>query len=76
MTNDIITISALSGSERYTSYEHDTSSIHGRLKWTEVEWPVVNNCLAVAEMGDRLATIDMGRKLVGPCSFWGSWVPI
>ena len=23
-------------------------------------------CSAVAEMGDRLATIDVGRKLVGP----------
>jgi len=26
---------------------------------------VVYKCLAVAEMGDRLATIDIGRKLVG-----------
>ena len=36
-------------------------------------------CSAVAEMGDRFATIDMGRKL-GGCThffFWGgSWVPI
>jgi len=33
---------------------------------------------AVAEMGDRLATIDMGRKVGGgalPLSM-GSWVPI
>jgi len=25
-----------------------------------------------AEMGDRLATIDMDRKLGGSASFWGS----
>jgi len=33
---------------------------------------MVNKYSAVAEMGDRLATIDMGRK-VGSCSvpFWG-----
>jgi len=30
---------------------------------------------AVAEMGDRLATIDMGRKL-GAVPFGGSLVPI
>jgi len=37
----------------------------------------VNKCSAVAEMGDRLATIDMGRKLgVCGCPFWGSWIPI
>jgi len=35
-----------------------------------------DKCSAVAEMGDRLATIDMGRKLRrGICYFWGSWVP-
>jgi len=28
-------------------------------------------CSAVAEMGDRLATIDMGRKLDGLCPFLG-----
>jgi len=26
-------------------------------------------CLAVAEMGDRLATIDVGQKLEGMCPF-------
>ena len=32
---------------------------------------------SVAEMGDRLATIDMGRKVGVLCAFpWGSWVPI
>jgi len=39
----------------------------------------VNKCSAVAEMGDRLATIDMGRKVGGcaPCFFGvGSWVSI
>jgi len=34
-----------------------------------------NKCSAVAEMGDRLAAIDMGQKL-GLYLFWGSWVPI
>ena len=34
---------------------------------------------AVAEMGDRLTTIDMGRKIGGCCAPFrggGSWVPI
>jgi len=34
----------------------------------------MNNCSAAAEMGDRLATIDMGRKLgeaVPPFGGWG-----
>jgi len=32
-------------------------------------------CSAVAKMGDRLATIDMGRKLGGCAPFWGeSWI--
>ena len=37
-----------------------------------------NNSSAVAEMGDRLATIDMGQKLGGSSAFfsWRSWVPI
>jgi len=36
-----------------------------------------DKCSAVAEMGDRLATIDMGRKEGGLLySFRGSWVPI
>jgi len=30
--------------------------------------------LAVAEMGNRLATMDMGQKLVG-VPLWGSWAP-
>ena len=35
-----------------------------------------DKCSAVAEMGDHLATTDMGRKL-GLCPFFGgSWVPI
>jgi len=40
---------------------------------------VFDKCSAVAEMGDRLATVDMGRK-EGGCraAFFagGSWVPI
>jgi len=37
-----------------------------------------NNSSAAAEMGDRLATIDMGRKLGAVPIFWGegSSVPI
>jgi len=36
-----------------------------------------NKSSAVAEMGDRLATTDMGRKVGAavPLSGWG-WVPI
>jgi len=40
--------------------------------------PYINKNSAVAETGDRLATIDMGqkwRRLLCPLS-WGSWVPI
>jgi len=32
---------------------------------------VHNKCSAVAEIGDRLATIDMDRKLGGLCPFGG-----
>jgi len=36
-----------------------------------------NKCSPVAEMGDRLATIDMGQKLGGSCAPLGeSWVAI
>ena len=34
---------------------------------------LLNNSSAVAEMGDRLATIDMGRKVWKGCC--GGWVP-
>jgi len=34
----------------------------------------LNKSSAVAEMGDRLATIDAGRKL-GAALPWGSWAP-
>ena len=36
-----------------------------------------NKSLAVAKMGDLLATIDMGRKVgdAVPLSVGGSWVP-
>ena len=30
-----------------------------------------NKCSAVAEMGDRLATTDMGREVGVLCPFWG-----
>jgi len=36
-------------------------------RYTELE----NKCSAVAEMGDRLATIDMNRKLGTVPFFWG-----
>jgi len=29
----------------------------------------IDKCSAVTEMGDRLATVDMGQKL-GLCTFW------
>jgi len=32
---------------------------------------ILNKCSAVAEMGDRLVTIDMSRKLGCPPFFWG-----
>jgi len=35
-----------------------------------------NKCSAVAEMGDRLATRDMGQKEQVLCPFGWSWVPI
>jgi len=35
-----------------------------------------NKCSAVAEMGDRLATIDMGRKLGAVTLFGGTWISI
>jgi len=31
---------------------------------------ILNKCSAVAEMGDRLATIDIGRKLGAVPPFW------
>jgi len=33
-------------------------------------------CSAVAEMGDRLDTIHIGRKLGAVSLFCGSWVPM
>jgi len=33
--------------------------------------PVSYKCSAVAEMGDRSATIDISRKLAGCAPFWG-----
>jgi len=37
----------------------------------------IDKCSAVAEMGDRLATIDIGRKFGACAPFWGRgrWVP-
>jgi len=36
----------------------------------------IYNCSAVAELGDRLATTDFGRKDGVLCPLRGSWVPI
>ena len=36
----------------------------------------MSKCLAVDEMGDRLATIDMGRNWESPCNtMWPTFVP-
>ena len=42
------------------------------------EYKIMNKCSTVAEMGDRLATIDMGRPKICFAHFFGggSWVPI
>jgi len=45
----------------------------------DLEKRIFYKCSVVAEIGDRLATIDMGRKEGGaavPLSGRGSWVPI
>jgi len=45
-------------------------SIHVIDSGTDMSWN--EDSSAVAEMGDRLATIDMGRKVRGCCApFWG-----
>jgi len=38
--------------------------------------PTRNKSSAVAEMGDRLATVGMGRKWGGAAVAVGDWVPI
>jgi len=47
---------------------------HGRSWMCPTSWKIyvenLNKCSAVAEMGDRLRTIDMGRKL-GGCARFG-----
>jgi len=44
--------------------------------WKTVDF--MDKCLAIVEMGDRLATTDMGRKLRSVMSLLerGRWVPI
>jgi len=45
--------------------------IDSRLPGPDILRIFLNKCSAVAEMGDRLATIDMGRKIGGcACPFW------
>jgi len=49
-----------------------------RLSWYGCLIIGIKTSLAVDEMGDRLATINMGQKLgeAVPLSERGSWVPI
>jgi len=54
-----------------------TTHFHSRLHC--VHGVTLNKSSAVVEMGDRLATIDMGRKVGGGLLSpfpWGDWVPI
>ena len=37
---------------------------------------ILNKSYAVAEMGDRLATMDMGRKLGAAVLLSGGWISI
>jgi len=49
-------------------------SVNGEVDWGN---DIINKSSAVAEMGNRLAKIDMGRKLGDVPPFWrGSWIPI
>jgi len=52
----------------YSMYGHDDDNVLGDSLY---------KCSAIAEMGDRLATVDMGRKLRAvPLRGGGIWVPI
>jgi len=54
-------------------------AIHSFSPFEIIGRPFAYNSPAVAEMGDRLATIDMARKVWGGCCApfgGGSWVPI
>jgi len=56
-----------------------TGSLLGTLwMWLKCDVTEQTRACAVAEIGDRLATIDMGRKVGAavPLSRRGSWVPI
>ena len=49
----------------YAKQKMNIRTVYGcHLRW-------LNKCSAVAEMGDRLATIDMGRKLKGAVPLLG-----
>jgi len=65
-----------------TLFLHHCPSLHHRKASLNIHIlltmaAIINKCSAVAEMGDRLATIDIGLKL-GGCAPLGrrSWVPI
>jgi len=50
----------------YAKQKMNIRTVYGcHLRW-------LNKCSAVAEMGDRLATIDMGRKLKGAVPLLGA----
>jgi len=54
----------------YTAPVH----VHGRHRYYYFYITNNNKCSAVAEIGDRLATVDMGRKEGAVVPVWG--VPI
>jgi len=60
------------------SYRHSVLAVWGALRTTILEVSHYKSS-AVAEMGDRLATIDIGSKNAGPVvphTVGVSWVPI
>jgi len=69
---------------RHLSIRPKNATIKNRQCMKQIEQSFIanvklNKCSAVAEIGDRLATVDMGRKwgaAVSPFFGGGSWVPI
>ena len=68
---------------QYSEYDSCSQrSSHKTLKVisSDENWDIINKYSAVAEMGDRIATIDKGQKMGGSTlpPFWGvgSWVSI
>ena len=65
-------ISCLQQAQSFLLFVHGLYLSVFRHTAAEISVAVVNKSSVVAKMGDRLATIDMGRKLGGLCSFCGS----